>query len=583
MLQECIEIFKKEYLEKGENLITDNYKLGVGDYFIVKDDGSYKHVVIDKKTEPKNEEEYSYLAERDYLSSLLDMNKPMDSTKQIHSNNYLSFYVKNNVLTEKEEKLRNSIKSFYETLKNPRLKYKGEKKKNYEELEEKIGKPDTDKIDKIQGWIEENLWKLQEETAKGKDYIKIFFDADLEEYKRENERYVLPNIYNSTDFNVVIDEKTFGLPNNNLGLNAKKPFLENKTRKKKYTVPYLLNEEDVFMQKKFFDYLFNWACKNHRNIYFSQNGIEQFTDKDLPSKKINGYYMRVVKNKSEAEIQRFDVITNYNPHLENRIKVLDYLKKTHGSKYEKLKYGNEIVTLKAFIETLNSIIFKGKMYGIIYENIKDLKIIDPRLKYIGNMYKNVFYNLVVRGDLDGFIKIYRKLFIYCIKSSLINSNYDFEACELFNLMLSIEDSFEDKEGRFMTQVKDIREKFKKCFEKKEGEFANDREYYFAIGQLAQFLLSKKKSTSKTHESTVRFIEAKYDEKLKKELVHLFKRYGYDINKFNTRFNLLFSMVMDYTPENKKVDESGLLCGILSNCLLYEKMDKAIIENKNEEA
>ncbi|MBR8749045.1 hypothetical protein IX317_000706 [Fusobacterium sp. DD29] len=583
MLQECIEIFKKEYLEKGENLITDNYKLGVGDYFIVKDDGSYKHVVIDKKTEPKNEEEYSYLAERDYLSSLLDMNKPMDSTKQIHSNNYLSFYVKNNVLTEKKEKLRNSIKSFYETLKDPRLKYKGEKKKNYEELEEKIGKPDTDKIDKIQGWIEENLWKLQEESAKGKDYIKIFFDADLEEYKKENERYVLPNIYNSTDFNVVIDEKTFGLPNNNLGLNAKKPFLENKTRKKKYTVPYLLNEEDVFLQKKFFDYLFNWACKNRRNIYFSQNGIEQFTDKDLPSKKINGYYMRAVKNKSEAEIQRFDVITNYNPYLENRIKVLDYLKKTHDSKYAKLNYGHEIESLKALIETINSLILKGKMYGIIFENIKDLKIADSRLKYIGNMYKDVFYNLVVRGDLDGFIKIYRKLFIYCIKSSLINSNYDFEACELFNLMLSIEDSFEDKEGRFMTQVKDIREKLKKCFEKKEGEFVNDREYYFAIGQLAQFLLSKKKSTSKTHESTVRFIEAKYDEKLKKELVHLFKRYGYDINRFNTRFNLLFSMVMDYTPENKKVDESGLLCGILSNCLLYEKMDKAIIENENEEA
>ncbi|WP_410208349.1 hypothetical protein [Fusobacterium sp.] len=583
MLQECIEIFKKEYLKKGENLITDNYKLGVGDYFIVKDDGSHIHVIIDKKTDVKSQEYYNYLAQRDYLSGLLDMNKPMDSTKQIHSNNFLSFYVKNNVVIEKEEKLRNSIKSFYETLKDPRLKYKGEKKKNYEELEEKLGKPDAEKIDKIQRWIEENLWKVQDETAQGKDYIKIFFDADLEEYKKENERYILPNIYNSTDFNVIINEKTYGLPNDNLGLNSKKPFLENKTRKKKYTVPYLLSEEDVFMQKKFFDYIFNWACKNVRNIYFSQEGIKGYTDREMPDTKLCGYYMRVIKNKSEAEIQRFDVITDYNPRLKNKIKVGDYLKKRINSKYTKLNSGTEIQTLKAFVEILNSLIFKGKMYRIIYENIKDLKINDPRVKYIGNMYKNIFYNLVVRGDLDGFIKIYRKLLIYCIKSSLINSNYDFEACELFNFMISLEDSLENKEGRFMTEVKEIREKLKQCFEKKEGEIANDKEYYFAMGQVAQFLLSKKKSTNKTHDTTIRFIEARNDEKLKKELIHLFKRYGYDINRYNTRFNMLFSMVMDYTPENKKVDESKLLCGMLSNCLLYEKQEKTTVETKNKEA
>lgn len=572
MLQECIEIFKKEYLEKGESLITDNYKLGVGDYFIVKDDGSYKHVVIDKKTEPKNEEEYSYLAERDYLSSLLAMNKPMDKTKKIHSNNYLSFYVKNNVLTEKKEQIKKSIEVYYSSLKNPSEKYKNDKLKkiSYENLEEKIGKPDADKIDKIQGWIEKNLWKLQEETAKGKDYIKIFFDADIEEYKRETRRYSIPNIYNQAKYNVLIDGTVYGVHNNNFNLNSKKPFLENKTRKKKYTVPYLLNEEDVFVQRKFFDYLFNWACKNYRNIYFTQNGIMKFTDKDLPTQNINGYYMRIVKNKIEAEIQRFDVITNYNPKLKNRIKVLDYLKKTHVSKHARLNYGDEIESLKVFIETINSLILKGKMYGVIFSNITDLKIKDPRLKYIGNMYKDVFYNLVVRGDIDGFIKIYKTLFIYCIKSSLINSNYDFEACELFNFMLSIEDSFEDKEGRFMTQVKEIRENLKQYFEKKEGEFANDREYYFAIGQLAQFLLSKKKSTNKTHDGTIRFVESKNDERLKKELIHLFKRYGYDINFYNLRFNQLFSMAMDYTPKNKRVDQSGLLCGILSNCLLYEK-------------
>lgn len=132
----------------------------------------------------------------------------------------------------------------------------------------------------------------------------------------------------------------------------------------------------------------------------------------------------------------------------------------------------------------------------------------------------------------------------------------------------------------MTEVKEIRKKLKDCFEKEEGWLENDKEYYFAMGQVAQYLLSKKKSTNKTHEITIRFIDAKNNEQLKKELVHLFKRYGYDISLYNKRFNLLFEMVMDYVPKSKKIDEDKLLCGLLSNSLIYEKAKTK--NDKNEE-
>ncbi len=209
MLRECVEIFTEIYNKKGERFITDSYELEPGDYFIVKSDRSYSHIKIErtKKIEENSNrriiEDYEYLAERDYLSRLLDMNKPIDGKKQIHSNNYLSFFVKNNVLSEKKKELEESIEKYYEILKNPFLKYdKGEKKRVYTQLEEKLGKPSEEKIQKNYEWIKENLYKIKEEIKDGKEYIKIFFDEDIEEYKKENERYVIPNIYNSVDYNI---------------------------------------------------------------------------------------------------------------------------------------------------------------------------------------------------------------------------------------------------------------------------------------------------------------------------------------------------------------------------------------------
>lgn len=73
MLKECIEIFKKEYDDKGEALLTDSYILGRGDYFIVKSNGDYSHIKVDKNTVPQTEENYDYLAQRDYLSGLLSI------------------------------------------------------------------------------------------------------------------------------------------------------------------------------------------------------------------------------------------------------------------------------------------------------------------------------------------------------------------------------------------------------------------------------------------------------------------------------------------------------------------------------
>lgn len=53
MLRECVEIFTEIYNQKGERFITDSYELEPGDYFIVKSDGSYSHIKIERRKNQK--------------------------------------------------------------------------------------------------------------------------------------------------------------------------------------------------------------------------------------------------------------------------------------------------------------------------------------------------------------------------------------------------------------------------------------------------------------------------------------------------------------------------------------------------
>ena len=50
-----------------------------------------------------------------------------------------------------------------------------------------------------------------------------------------------------------------------MGMNSKKPYLENKTRKVK--VPYLLNQQKALLQSQFFDYLLGEVSKGKYNFY----------------------------------------------------------------------------------------------------------------------------------------------------------------------------------------------------------------------------------------------------------------------------------------------------------------------------
>ncbi len=569
MLKDCLDIFKKIYDEEGEEYILDSYILPEGSYLLVNESGNMEKILeVAKKDNDTTDEDYKYFKQLDYLSRLIDMNKPIDSKKVIHSNNYLSFFIKKDNINKNKLK-EEIIDGYYDILKKPLIKYKKEKAQMYKTMEEKYGQVDEEKLERCRSWIKQNIFLILESNniKKDKNYLKIFFESEINEYREENEKYLIPNIYNSTDYNVEIDGKIYGLPNDNMNLNSKKPFLENRTRKN--SIPYLIDTDEILIQKKFFDYLANKLAEGKYNIYVKEDYIDDFLNDNENKDDFTGYLMRIRKGKNEVEIHEFDTVMGFSKNI-GEIYIDNILNIEYPDKYKSMEYGY-IEDINQVRNVVDSIYFNRRLNGNFFTKASDINIYDSKVKFNLLKYRQVLYNWFYKGNDQVIKKVFYNLSIDLIKNSIFKGKIIL-AREQFNLMWGILGYFKggsDMADMLSDLTNNIRNKINNDITQK---IDNDDEYYFLVGQMVSYLISRNKANKKTHSLVNPILNCKNDEKLKNEIIKLFKKYSYDIDKGNKRFNNMSAMILSYIPE-EDVKEDILLCGYLHNNLLYETKKK----------
>ncbi|MEQ8198741.1 MAG: type I-B CRISPR-associated protein Cas8b/Csh1, partial [Clostridiaceae bacterium] len=437
-----------------------------------------------------------------------------------------------------------------------------EKRKMYELAEEKYGKSNEELIEKQKKWIKDNIFTILDGEKGNKGYLKIFLKRDIEEYKKECEKYVVPNVYNNTEYNVEIDEVTYGLPNDNMNLNSKKPYLENRTRKN--TVPYLISIDEVTLQKKFFDYLYNNASEGKTNVYIGEGDIKCLSNDEDLNKRFSGYFLRIKKGK-ELEVHDFDTIVDLNNEITglfiDTVITIDYTKFTSSMEYGEIK---DIKNLKVMI---NNIFFNKFLTSNYFSEPKDIKLNDFRVKENLLKSRDAFFSWFYKGNATVIKQIFDNVSKELIKNAIANE-YMTKAKEQFNLRCGVMEYFKggEKMADVLSGIADnLREKINKT---QTDKIESDKEYYFAVGQISSYLLSLNKSSKKMHSLINPILNCKSDEKLKGEIEKLFKKYNYAIEKRNKRFNNLKAMVLGYVPENK-VDDNILVAGYLYSNLIYE--------------
>lgn len=607
MFEECLEVFKRE-LDYDNNLILDEYIPADGSYIIVDAEGkikNYQDIKLDKKKRGTSEAvvKGSYFKEicfYDYHSKLISMNKPVDSKKVIHSNNYLAFAVKKESITSKLTET--IIDNYYDTLKNPlEAKYKKSKEasKIYQKFEEEYAPVNIEILEKCRSWIKQHIFsidKLIDIDLKKKDYLKIFFEifeADEEDNKKnkelfiqEDNRYIFPSIYNSNDYNVEINGKIQGIPDNNMGMNAKKPFLAIKTRKT--PAAYLVDINKAILQKQFFEYLMNFAANGKNNIYIDTKNyrIKAYSDQDERDdfdEMASGYYLRIQKGK-ELEIQIQDNIVDYQNRLKTNFEYVKFI--SIDIKEDKLpefskKYG--VYDKRTSIGTLiNEIFFSKFLRTNYFIDANDMSIKDSVLRQNIIIYRNIIFDWVYKGIDNNFSKAEEKFALDLIKNSIRNEDkYNLRPKSQLNLHWSLKDYFlkmkKEQGGETMADIATkIRTSVKdKVMSKEEVVMpSDDKEYYYAVGQLLSYFIFKSRAGKRMQSMINPVLNAKRDNIIKMRLFQLYKKYNYDISIHNYNMKKLYAMILGYKPQNK-VNQEMILFGYLDENILLKSNAKTV--------
>lgn len=587
MLKGCMEIFSKLYEKKGERLILDAYTPKNGIYRIISFDGEQFKIIntaavkTNKKTNETerdcDSETFYDIKFYDYYSKLLTIDKPIDLKKKIHSNNYLSFAVKQDSLAAGEVTAE-CIRQYYEILANPLIKYKKkETKQLYQGYEERYGTPDVELIEKIKSYILTGEgWRDIE--INDKEYLKIFFVlADIEEtkklYKIEGERYFYPNRYNKNDYNRNIDGKILGVPNDNMVMNEDKIYLFNKTRK--VEEPYLRTQNEAELQGKFFDYLYGNVAQGRPNVYFQdQEGSEHirfFSDIEEPGDISGGYYMRVNIGQTGAEICKFQVIPSYSTKLQNPFTLKDII----GSKQETrnkstLPYGERIYDLWKVKLLVDNIFFRGALKSNFFTEEKDITIKEQAVKHGIIDARQALHEWFYEGQASGAARVLEKVSWNLIRNSIINDDV-YGARRQCNLRWSLMDFFnhDERMENLMGQVRTMLRNH--LNQNGEWEFTDEEEYSYAIGQLASYLISKSRASNKTASLINPFLNTKNAEFILKRLEQLYQKYNHDILHYEgSRVNKLLTRVMESDPKTVKLNKEMILAGFTAESLIYEK-------------
>lgn len=606
MFEECLDVFKRE-LEDDSGLILDEYIPADGSYIIVDAEGkikNYQDIKLDKKKRGTKDavikgSHFRDICFYDYHSKLISMNKPIDS-KVIHSNNYLSFAVKKESITSKLTEA--IIDNYYDTLKNPlEKKYKKSKEasKIYQNFEKKYASVNIEILEKCRSWIKQHIFsidKLVQIDLGKKDYLKIFFEVfevneednkNRELFIQENNRYIYPNIYNKSEYIINVKKKvyedTYGLPYYGINMNRKKPFLKIKTRKT--FISYLLDLDKALLQKQFFEYLMNLAVNGKNNIYIDTKNyrIRAYSDqeerKDF-SEISSGYYLRIQKGK-ELEIQVQDNLVNYQDKLLLNFNYQDFFKMNIENYPEYTKDIGIHSKRTSVGRLINEIFFSKYLLTNYFTDANDISVKDSVLKRTIVMYRNVIFDWIYKGIDNNFEVVEKRFALDLIKNALIN-NYTLRAMTQLNLHWSFKDYFAELKqqgGEKMAEVAtEIRESIKERVTSKEEIKMpiNDKEYYYAVGQLAAYFISLSKAGKKSQSMINPVINISDDRVLKERLIQLYKKYNYAIDHYNVRFKNLFAMILGYKPDaqtDKQTKDEMILFGYMDNNSIYTKKEE----------
>lgn len=566
MIYDVLEEFNKVYEKEKDDLILGNYQLKDGLYAVVHENSEIEYFIykFEKGIEDKTlslkdlngnrrKEHYFDLTQKDYYSSWLNANK-MIYDKKIHNVNYLSFFVKVDSFISKDAKKLldfDAIKGHFETF----IDYAKFTKKeevnilqNYQNVF--LDENRKNKIVQNYRFIIENIQKFKDIAVENgvTNYIKVFFEVPIKEYMKESEIYYAIKIFNDITYSINIGEDVYGLSDSNMGLNAKKPYLEHKT--KKTIAPFIIKDTNALMTKKFFDWL---KYQKYQNKY--PNGEQFFLNRDYKEKDviIDFDYLPI-------KIDKFDDSIYYKNHLQ----VFENKQLIDDDTIDSLGALEQIVDEIFYNHQLISNYF-GDVYNKLDKSFANLIYItrDAMINYFKKYDERAFYQVIEKNGTDFVLEHLRH-------------NREFMAKKSLNLKLSLlHHKRKNKlQGENIMDIKAMQTKMISKLESSDYVSLEAQEFFYLCGQVVKYLLLQSEAHEKTADMLEPFLRANNAQKLKHDIEFTFFKYKHKISLNHLKFNNAMSLIMAYESDDRlSTFMDDFLVGVLSKNLFYLKKEE----------
>ena len=542
MIKDILDNFDIDF----QKAIIDNYQLKDGlyvrigqervEYFIYKKPkDSSKDIGLKNLEGNIRANEYEWFARRDYVSVYLNSNKAIDPPKKkIHNNNYFTLFVKAKEFNEANKE--HFVAKLYDNLKTFATFTKKEEQEVLKSFQDFIF--DTAREQDIEQKKQRFLALFDDivqkkELIKEGEYIKIFFDEDLQKYEKEAQIYYALKIYNKIETIANIDGQIYGLSDFNMGLNSKKPYMEHKTRG--FSLPFMVKKDDIYTFKALFDFL-----------KFQNNLLQKEV-----SRHSSGVYVTKHSSNDQAEIIDFDIVTNDNL-LPKPFIVRDYLGKSEDE---------EIKDFYRLFKVVDEVFYNGNLennlYGEVYSKLPN------SLQNLIFLTRDAIIALK-KGEMKPLFAINRQygddFILYHLKQDRWH-----KAKDALSLKLSLL-AYEGEKMDIKETLINIEQKIESLDELESAEF------FVLAGQIIKYLLDKSKKSDKRADMIEPFLRAGKARKLKQEIETLFFTYKHEIPLNFKKFNNALALVEAF-EDDERVQKDKLLIGILSENMFYKKDEK----------
>jgi len=451
-----------------------------------------------------------------------------------------------------------------------------------------------------------SCFQEQFEQLKDKEYLIFYLDEPIEKYQGSNTKYLSDKLFNTSDYNVNVEDNVFGTSDFFNGFPTKKPFLMHQSAtfdiagRISATEAKNLFEFQGLLNRGIFSRplpIFIYEDECLESVRIIAKGIEngekigyQEIIKEMRStqnKEIGNYYLLYYWG---GTIKDFDFVAKFQYLLDETNEKSWKINDLFNSNYTEELSNIFELEIKLLVPIFNNALItktKAGDYQRKWFDDIDAKYCKSANTFLLVMkYRKAFYDYIYKSQRQA---ITQRMFDDILLTGILDDirldeisngmhSQRRNILQKMNIWFSLSEKFNitNKNTEIMASKLQEHRQFMSLLTKKETSIETDEQYAFAVGQVILYLFFKSKSSDRSYKRLEPFMQQVKSEELNKALVRLFDSYKHE--NFSANFRNPFAEVMDYHAEtNIRELMPTILSGFFSKNELFSQKEETEIE------